>query len=84
MLKVGLKRRRTKTECNADREEAQLREESMKTSEQQKQELKDRVAQLEQTNRNNQSAAEILNNLLAQGVCVQAADGSISVPSASK
>ena len=65
MLKIGMKRRRTKAECNADREEAQLREESMRTSEQQKKELKDRVAQLEQDNRNNQSAAEILNQLLA-------------------
>ena len=65
MLKVGMKRRRTKAECDADREEAKLREESMRTSEQQKQQLKDRVAQLEQANLNNQSAAEILNNLLA-------------------
>ena len=84
MLKLGMKRRRTKAECDADREEARLREESLRTSDEQKQQLKDRVAQLEQTNRNNQSAAEILNNLLAQGVCVQAADGSISIPSASK
>ena len=60
-----MKRRRTKAECDAEREEAKLREESMRTSEQQKQQLKERVAQLEQANQNNQSAADILNNLLA-------------------
>ena len=65
MLKVGVKRRRTKAECNAEKEEAKLREESMRDSELQKQQLKEWVAQLEQANHNNQSAADILNNLLA-------------------
>lgn len=47
MLKIGMKRRRTKAQVDADKEEADLREESMRVTEEQSQLLKDRVAELE-------------------------------------
>ena len=65
MLKIGMKRRRTKAQVDADKEEADLREESMRVTEQQSQLLKDRVAELEAVGLNNHNAADILNNLLA-------------------
>ena len=62
---------------NADKEEAQFREESLRVSKEQSKLLKDRVAELEAFSENNQNAAQILNNLLAQGICVQDGNGDI-------
>lgn len=47
MLKVGVKRRRTKTQMEADREEAAMREASMNSAQQQHLEMKARIQQLE-------------------------------------
>jgi hypothetical protein len=47
MLKVGMKRRRTKTQVEADKEEAMLRESTMEASREQSKILKARVAELE-------------------------------------
>ena len=84
MLKVGLKRRKTKAQVVADREEAAIREASMNGAQQQQAELKARIQQLEAEQQNNVNATEILNNFLATGVAVQDRDGSIQIPSASK
>ena len=81
---MGIKRRRTKTQIGQEREEALLREQNINMSQEQTQMLKHRVAELESTGLNNSNAAEILSNLLAQGICVQDENGGISIPSASK
>ena len=47
MMRVGLKRRRTKAQVDADKEEALLREQSMRSDQEQSQLLKDRIATLE-------------------------------------
>ena len=65
MLKIGMKRRRTKAQVDADREEAELRDESMRSALEQTKLLKDRIAQLEASGQNNHNAADILSNLLA-------------------
>ena len=67
MLKIGLKRRKTKAQAEADREEAALRQASMNSSQQQQAELKARIQQLEAEQQNNVNATEILNNFLATG-----------------
>ena len=79
-----MKRRRTKTQVDEDREEALLKEESLRVSDQQQKILTDRIAELEAAGQNNNSAVNILNNLLAQGIAVQDENGEIYVPSASK
>ena len=43
MLKVGLKRRKTKAQAVADREEAAIREASMNSAQQQQVEMKARI-----------------------------------------
>ena len=65
MLKVGMKRRRTKAQVDADKEEAVLREQSMRVSEEQSRILKARIATLEASGENNSNAAQILSELLA-------------------
>ena len=79
-----MKRRRTKTQVDEDREEALLKEESLRVSDQQQKILTDRIAELEAAGQNNNSATNILNNLLAQGIAAQDENGEIYVPSASK
>ena len=84
MLKIGMNRRRTKAQVEEEKEEALLREQSMQAADQQSKLLRDRITELEAESRNNNSAAGILNNLLAQGVARQDENGEIYVPSASK
>ena len=77
MLKVGTKRRRTRAQIQAEKEEAVMKETA----------LKERIAKLNkdaELAQNNQRAAEVLNEMIKQGIAVQDENGVISVPSASK
>ena len=77
MLKVGTKRRRTKAQIQAEKEEAALKETA----------LKERIAKLNkdaELAQNNQRAADVLNEMIKQGIAIQDDNGVISVPSASK
>ena len=77
VLKVGVKRRRTREQIADEKNEAALKEKA----------IKDKLAMLsgkEQEMKSNAAAAEILENMIKSGVAVQEKDGSISVPSASK
>ena len=91
MLKIGSKRRRTRAQVIADKEAAKNKDEQLRLHEEQKnvmeeqtQLLRQRVAELEAAASNNQTATDILNNLMAQGIAVQDEDGSIKIPSAEK
>jgi len=76
-LKVGTKRRKTRDEIANEKSEAAVKEQAIKDK-------IDELTKLEQQNRNNAAAAEVLENMIKSGVAVQEHDGTISVPSASK
>ena len=77
MLKVGSKRRRTTKEIIAEKEEAAIKEIAY-------QDQIARAQQIEKDASNNVAAANILNDLVAQGIAVQDKEGNIDIPSASK
>ena len=77
MLKVGTKRRRTTKQVKADKEEAAIREVG-------NQEKQDKIAHLEELAENNQTAANILTDLVQKGIAVLDKNGEIQIPSASK
>ena len=77
ILKVGTKRRRTKTMIAAEKEEAALKEEAL-------QQRLAKLAEDEEEARNNRAAAEILRDLYAKGLVEQDEKGQVLVPSASK
>ena len=77
MLKVGTKRRRTKAQIQTEKEEEIIKEAAV-------QEKLARLDEQEALARNNAAAAEILTNMLKEGIAVRDENGNISVPSASK
>ena len=77
MLKVGTKRRRTKAQIQAEKEEEIIKETAV-------QEKLARLDEQEALARNNAAAAEILTNMLKEGIAVRDENGNISVSSASK
>ena len=83
-MRVGVKRRRTKTQINEEKEEAALREQAVNTSLLENQQMKQRLAHMEQEGSNNQNAAKILSELMQKGLVKQDESGNIQVPSASK
>ena len=83
-MRVGVKRRRTKTQINEEKEEAALREQAVNTSLLENQQMKQRLAHMEQEGSNNQNAAKILSELMQKGLVKQYESGNIQVPSESK
>ena len=84
MLKVGVKRRRTKTQIDQDKEEAELRERAVNASLLENEQLKQQVEQMKQNVHSNSEATQILSDLMAQGLVQQDEQNNIVVPSASK
>ena len=77
MLRVGQKRRRTQKQIEQDKEEAELKQADIDA----------RLAQLKQMHQQasaNQDAREVLDQMLNAGVAEVQANGTITVPSASK
>jgi transposase-like protein len=84
LLKVGVKRRRTKTQIDQDKEEAQLREQNATQALDQQAQLQNQLVQMEREGENNRNAANILADLMQKGLVHQDAAGNVEVPSASK
>jgi len=84
MLKVGIKRRRTKTQIDQEKEEAELRELAVNNSLLENEQLKQQVEQMKSNVHSNSEATRILSELMAQGLVKQDEAGNIEVPSASK
>ena len=64
LLKVGVKRRRTKTQIDQDKEEALLKEQSASQALEQHAQLQNQLVQMEQEGENNRKAATILSELM--------------------
>ena len=64
MCKIGSKRRRTKTELNAMREEEALKEEAVQAKLDAYDQMMSRVQQLEMQIEHNNGAAQILNQMI--------------------
>ena len=84
LLRVGIKRRRTKTQIEEEKQEAELRERAVNESLVENEQLKSQLTQMQNQGQNNQKAADILSELLSKGLITQDDSGNIDVPSASK
>ena len=84
LLRVGIKRRRTKTQIEEEKQEAELRERAVNESLVENEQLKSQLPQMQHQGQNNQKAADILSELLSKGLITQDGSGNIDVPSASK
>ena len=75
MCKIGAKRRRTKTEIQAEREEEALKQEAVEDKLANYDLMMQRIQQLESQVTNNDGAAQIMNGMIERGEVVQNMDG---------
>ena len=71
-------------EMDQAKEEALIREQSASQTIEQNEQLKQQLVQMEQEGTNNRKAANILTELMREGLVQQDGEGNIDVPSASK
>ena len=79
MLKVGIKRRRTKAQIEQDKEEVILRDLDQREKMAELEDLRKRVLEAEQQAFNNKAAATLLSNMITNGTAKQTSGGSIVV-----
>lgn len=83
MLKAGIKRRRSKNECEQERLEAQLKQEAEEAKSQRLQKLEQMLAAAEREAESNAAAANILQDMVNQGVLEQNVDGTVGLNTSS-
>ena len=71
MLKVGSKRRRTKTEMLTEKEESAFKEQAIQDKLDQFEKMAEQVKVLEKENEKNSNAATVLNELFTKGELTQ-------------
>ena len=85
MLKVGTKRRRTKTQVEMEKEEAELKEQKIQLQLSQVEEIKQQKALLEQQIHSlQQDPSPLLHQLINNGIAQTDGEGNVFIPSGSK
>ena len=79
MLRVGQKRRRTKTEIAGEKEEARIREEEIQQKLQQLEQLKQQAVLLQRELESHKSSTDILNDLQSKNKIKLGNDGQVII-----
>ena len=79
MLKIGIKRRRTKAQIEQDKEEVILRDLDQQEKMAELEDLRKRIQEAELIANTNKAAATLLSNMITNGTAKQTSEGSIVV-----